>query len=66
MSNDKPVGWLDVVVADLVEDLLEVGDGLPCLLLQILTHSHNMNMWRHTYFRKQSAKSPSPDPTTFS
>jgi hypothetical protein len=33
MSDDEPVGWLYVVVADLVEDLLEVGDGLPCLLL---------------------------------
>jgi hypothetical protein len=38
MSNDEPVGWFEVVVADLVEDLLEVGDGLPCLLLQILPH----------------------------
>jgi hypothetical protein len=43
MSNDEPVGWLDVIVADLVEDLLEVGDGLPRLLLQILPYFHNIN-----------------------
>ena len=33
-----PVWWFDVVVADLVEDLLEVGYGLPGLLGQILKY----------------------------
>ena len=35
---DVPVWWFDVVVADLVEDLLEVGYGLPGLLGQILKY----------------------------
>ncbi len=49
--GDEPVGWLDVVVADLVEDLLEVGDGLPRLLLQILKHFHNITLKRNIYDR---------------
>jgi hypothetical protein len=30
---DQPVGRLEVVVADFIKDLLQVGDGLPRLLL---------------------------------